>query len=102
VISRTLVNGEALAHWGLLRQKKKQKKKPTNYFYGIKTLVFTPTCFYLHKPLSGSYRLHFTKVTILTAIYKSLLKYSYHVQSAIKGPVLKYMNKLKRDQNIEK
>ena len=53
----------------------------TNYFKcktvkTFKTIIFSPTWFGLHKPSSGSFGLHFTKVTILIAIYKSLLKYS--------------------------
>jgi hypothetical protein len=50
--------------------------------------------------------MRFAKLTILIAICKSLLQYSVlaarFVQPAIKGHVLKYMNKLKWDQNIEK
>ena len=53
----------------------------TNYFNfqivkTLKTIIFAPTCFGLHKPSSGSYGLRFAKVTVLIAIYKSLLKYS--------------------------
>ena len=53
----------------------------TNYFNcktvkTLKTIIFATACFGLHKPSSGRYSLHFAKVTILIAVYKSLLKYS--------------------------
>jgi len=38
--------------------------------------MYAPTCFGLHKPSSGSYSLRFAIVTMVTAIYKSSLKYS--------------------------
>ena len=61
-----------------------------------KTIIFAPTCFGLHKPLSGSYSPRFAKVTILIAINKSLLGVfnimtAYFVQCAIKGPELRYI-----------
>jgi hypothetical protein len=54
----------------------------------------------------GAKALRFAKLIILIAICKSLLEYSVlaarFVQPAIKGHVLKYMNKLKWEQNIGK
>jgi hypothetical protein len=54
----------------------------------------------------GATDLRFAKLPILIAICKSLLENSVlaarFVQPAIKGPVLKYINKLKWDETIKK
>jgi len=49
----------------------------TNYFNYktvkiFKTIIYASTCFGLHKPSSGSYRLRFAKVTLFIVIYNIL------------------------------
>jgi len=54
----------------------------------FKTIIFAPICFGLHKPPSGTYSLRFVKVTILNALYKSLLKCSVLLQHILFSPVV--------------